>query len=281
MTGYGGQTTTLRVLPFERAHGAYQLAATEAVIDAVGNGSAPATLRMYSWSRDALILGVGQRSDQIDVEACRAGGCDVLRRLSGGTGVFHDEQTVSFQLVLPSEHPNLSGDVHANYRLIAGIVIDALSLLGVESRWASLEEARQDAPPRGLDAICFSSLAPFEILSGEKKLVGLAQVRRRTVSALQGMLYLKFDASMSVNLLLPNSEPHERLSVVLSDRTTDLNRAAGRVIEPTEVVDALSRAALAVLNAEPVRSPLASSELERARELEETRYANPEWTFRR
>ena len=227
-----------------------------------------------------MILGVGQKSDQIDLEGCRSRGCEVLRRLSGGTGVFHDEHTFSFQLVLPSDHPNLSGDVHANYRFIAGIVIDMLKTLGVKARWASLEEARHDAPPPGLEALCFSSLAPFEVLASEKKLVGLAQVRRRTVSALQGMLYLKLDPSMSVSLLLPNGEAHERLATILRDRTTDLGDAAGRPVEASDVAESFTLAALAALNAEPIHSPLTDGEADCARSLEQSRYANPDWTFR-
>ena len=173
-----------------------------------------------------------------------------------GTGVFHDDQTVSFQLVLPSDHPKHSGDVHKNYQLIAGTVIDMLTALGVHGRSASLEEARHDAAPPGLEAICFSSVAPFEVLADERKLVGLAQVRRRTVSALQGMVYLKLDAARSVTVLLPDSQPRERLSSILSDRTTDLSRAAGRTIEAREVVVAFQRAALATLDADSVEAPL-------------------------
>ncbi len=271
----------LRILPFDRAHGAYQLAATEAVIDAVGRGDAPPTLRMYSWSRDSLILGVGQSSTQIDVEACHAIGCDILRRISGGTAVFHDGNTVSFQLVLPTGHPFLSDDIHVNYEHIAGIVVSMLASLRVFGRWASIEEARQDAPPAGLDSICFSSLAPYEVMTRGRKLVGLAQVRRRSVTALQGMIYLRLDAAKSVRLLVPGAEPTDRLAAILSGRTIDLERAAAREVSSEEVVSAFRRSTIDALSVGTVEAGLTAFERQRTEELVRTRYGNPEWTFRR
>ena len=276
----GSDFSELRVLPFSRAAGAFQLAATEAVIDAVGARHAPATLRMYSWSRDSLILGVGQPASGIDIDACRDAGCDILRRMSGGTAVFHDGNTVSFQLVLPEGHPFLTGDIHVNYRRIADIAVSMLASFDVPARWVSLDEARQDAPPPGLDAICFSSLAPYEIVSGGRKLVGLAQVRRRTVSALQGMLYLRTDPAKSVRLVTRQSE-FEGLSNVLAERTTDLSTAAGREIAADEVVSRFAEASIEALRAAAIESPLSDWELERAHELVQERYGNPEWTFRR
>ncbi len=272
---------TLRVLPFNRAAGAYQLAATEAVIDAVGKGEAPATLRMYSWSRDSVILGVGQPASQLDLDACQEAECDVLRRISGGTAVFHDGNTVSFQLVLPDGHPFLSDDIHLNYRRIAEIAVSMLASFEVESRWASLEEARADRAPEGLDGICFSSLAPFEIVAGGKKLVGLAQVRRRKVSALQGMLYLRSRPELSARLVTRDEGERARLSRVLAERTTDLETLTGRRVDAEEVVGHFRGAVDDMLRVEMVESPLTVAEEARARELEQVRYANPEWTFRR
>lgn len=277
----GTSLSDLRILPFNRDAGAFQLAATEAVIDAVGGGRAPATLRMYSWSRDSLILGVGQHASGIDVEACRDAGCDILRRISGGTAVFHDGHTVSFQLVLPQGHPFLTDDIHVNYRRIAEIAIAMLASLEVPARWATIEEARRDVAPPGLDAICFSSLAPYEIVCGGRKLVGLAQVRRQTVSALQGMLYLRTDVSKSVRLVSRDPDSRSRLVSVLAQRTIDLATAAGRDVSAEEVVSRFSEETVKALNATAVESPLSAWELDRARELERTRYANPDWTFRR
>ncbi|MGA7671012.1 MAG: biotin/lipoate A/B protein ligase family protein [Nitrolancea sp.] len=272
---------TLRVLPFNRAAGAYQLAATEAVIDAVGQGKAPPTLRMYSWSRDSVILGVGQPASQLDLQACRDVGCDVLRRISGGTAVFHDGNTVSFQLVLPEGHPFLSDDIHVNYRRIAEVVIAMLASFGVESRWASLDEARADRSPAGLDGICFSSLAPFEVMANGKKLVGLAQVKRHSVSALQGMLYLRSRPLLSAQLVARDPAEISRLADLLQARTTDLITATSREVAAEDVARHFRCAVQDVLRVRAIESPLTAFEEERAVELERTRYANPEWTFRR
>lgn len=272
---------TLRILPFNRGIGSYQLAATEAVIEAVGNGDVPPTLRMYSWSRDAIILGIGQSASEIDIDACRAANCDILRRISGGTAVFHDVHTVSFQLVLPADHPFLSRDIHVNYQRIGSIIVSMLGSFGAPSRAATLEEAHGDAPPDGLDAICFSSLSPYEVVSDDRKLVGLSQVRRRTVSALQGMLYLRNSPAKWARLVPRHLATTEQLASTLADRTIDLISAARRQVTAEEVAQHFACSTLTTLHVEGVRSPLTSRELERAEELERQRYANPDWTFRR
>lgn len=281
MISNSGAYELLRVLPFERAEGAYQLAVSEAVIVGVGRGFAPATFRAYSWAGDALVLGAGQSTAGIDLEACRARGCQILRRISGGTGVVHDGYTVSFQLVLPAGHACLSDDIHVNYRLISSIVIDMLAEFGVHGRAATIAEAREDRPPSGLEPICFSSLAPFEVIANERKLVGLGQVRRRNASALQGMLYLRIDPMKSVVLLLPGEETPSRLARVLAGRTTDLESLTGEMTTAMEVATALCRVAATRLGTAVSEEFLTEEERELASGLQRSKYANPEWIFRR
>ncbi|MFX1475376.1 MAG: biotin/lipoate A/B protein ligase family protein, partial [Promethearchaeota archaeon] len=54
-------------------------------------GEAPNTLRFYRWSPSAVSIGRFQRIlDEVDVEACKEKGVDIIRRRSSGGAVYHD-----------------------------------------------------------------------------------------------------------------------------------------------------------------------------------------------
>ena len=281
MTSSGSGLAELRYLPFERLGAVRQLSLTEAIIDEVGRNLAPARLRLYAWLGESMILGAGQRAEEIDLAACQAYGTALLRRISGGTAVLHDETTISFQLTLPTAHPFVSDDIHVNYRRMAELIVAVLMKLGIESTWTPLEEARNDRPPDGLAPICFSSLAPYEITAHGRKLVGLAQVKRGGATALQGMVYRSFQPAKTVRLLPRGPRSPEELEHELALRTTDLRRESGRDISVEEFRSAFIDQAVAVFGDADSHAEMTAAEVQRANVLERTKYGTPGWTFRR
>src|SRR5258705_13744122 len=54
-------------------------------------GAAPPTVRFYAWAPPTVSLGYGQPlDDQVDVAACRRLGVGLVRRLTGGSAIYHD-----------------------------------------------------------------------------------------------------------------------------------------------------------------------------------------------
>src|SRR5258707_4235189 len=54
-------------------------------------GAAPPTVRFYAWAPPTVSLGYGQPLDgHVDVAACRRLGVGLVRRLTGGSAVYHD-----------------------------------------------------------------------------------------------------------------------------------------------------------------------------------------------
>ena len=281
MTDSPAGAAGIRYLPFERLDAVRQLALNEAIIDEVGRNFAPPTLRLYSWLGESMILGAGQRAEEIDLAVCRAHGIALLRRISGGTAVLHHEKTISFQLTFPSTHPFIAEDVHVNYRRFAELIVAVLAQLEIVSTWTPLDVARNDRPPDGLASVCFSSLAPYEITARGRKLVGLAQVKRGRATSLQGMIYQSFEAAKSVQLLPRGDRSVEELEHDLVERTTDLRNEAGREIGVQEFVAAFLGQAVDLFGTSKSVAELTAAEAGRATELERTKYATPEWTFRR
>lgn len=262
--------------------GPAQLAASEAVLDAVRSGLAPPTLRFYSWSEPVVILGVGQSSADLDLAACEAYGCRVLRRISGGTAVYHDADELSFEITVPAGHRLGPSDVRLAYARFAEILSNALDRIGVATRVVEAAEATTRSSEPLLRPACFAALSPYELLASDRKLVGLAQVRRGGATIQHGAIYRRFDVEkLSRVLVAPSAELMERRRIALADRVIDLETAAGRAVDLRKVADAI-RVAFAAATGHPVEAgELSEAERGEASRLAREKYGSPAWTFRR
>jgi lipoate-protein ligase A len=135
-------------------------------------------LRWYRSTDTALVLGRGQALGTFAESAL-----PVVQRFSGGGAVLMDDGLLSLDVVLPTGHPLLAGDPLAVFARIGRAWADALHGLGV----ADIDVATATNTPsrRGSDreqllaAICYATLGVGEVTTGGRKVVGLAQRRRK------------------------------------------------------------------------------------------------------
>jgi lipoate-protein ligase A len=146
------------------------------------------------WSRPteaALVLGSGQRPPE---NWAPPAGLPLVRRGTGGGAVLCDEDYLMLDIALPPGDPRVLDVVTESYRWLAARLVAALDELEIGSSslveplaLRQLDEAAREA---GRTA-CFAGLGPYELLDGEgRKLVGLAQRRRRGGVLLQAAGYL-------------------------------------------------------------------------------------------
>ena len=174
-----GSCGTWRIVAWEEADAATLLDGSLRLLDALADEPVPA-LRWYRASSPAVILGRGQA-------AASAGGGEqplpVLTRHSGGGAVLLDRDLLSLDVALPAGHPLLDGDIGAVFDRVGAAWADALGLLGVPGitvhRGPSTARRRGTDRDRLLAAVCYATLGRGEVLAGGRKLVGLAQRRRR------------------------------------------------------------------------------------------------------
>ena len=267
----------LRVLPYARASGPWNMALDEAILEAVAAGKAPPTLRVYGWRGAWLSLGMAQPIEQVDRAACAAHGVGIVRRASGGTAVLHVDQ-VGWSLAVPEGHPLAIGDVVESYGAHAAVALDALRRLGIGGvRAAEVSEARAPLPEPLLSMACFGGLAPHEIVADDgRKLVGWGQVRRRGVVMHHAVLSLRHDATALAEILCVD---RSRLAGALDKRVTDLHVVAGRRVGAEELARALAATYGGIHTQKGVQK--CPGVQQRARELVRTKYGSEEWTARR
>jgi lipoate-protein ligase A len=238
-----------------RLDGEWNMAFDRAVQQAHAAGEAPATLRLYGWSRPTVSLGRFQRLEGIDSEACRAGGLDVVRRFTGGRGVLHDDE-VTYSVVAGLKDGVPRGVV-ASYAHLSGPLVAAYRALGVE--------AALNARPRGDagSAACYLHASKADLSAGRSKLAGSAQVWLTDTCLQHGSVTLTRDVAREARVF----KLDERSAAALARTTAVLDDVCERLPSREVVTDAICRAFSEVLGVCIEPGEPTGAELDRARSL--------------
>lgn len=180
----------LRLIDDPPAPGCWNMAVDEALLTGLAAGQSLPTLRFYSWEPAAISIGYSQDLSDVDLVACTAHGCDVVRRPTGGRAVLH---VAEITYALTSTAGSLS--VKKTYELIGDAIRRALSRLKLEGlvnldggqlrseaqRLVDGGQQRSEAQRflGGKSADCFANTTPADVALGGRKIVGSAQVRRQ------------------------------------------------------------------------------------------------------
>jgi len=144
------------------------------------------SLRWYRPRHTAIVLGRGQAGD---LAAASTADVEVLTRFSGGGAVLLDPDLLSFDVLVPAGDPLLEGDLTTVFLRVGEVWADALAELGVPGiavhPGAGTARRRGDARQRLLSAVCYATLGRGEVTTQGRKLVGLAQRRRRPGALIQ------------------------------------------------------------------------------------------------
>lgn len=244
---------TFRYLPLEMHSAALNMALDEACMEAVARGDAPPTIRLYRWKPSAVSIGNFQcLADEIDENAVAASGIAVVRRLTGGGAVFHDEEgEITYSIIAPEAL--FPRGVGASYEVLCEALIDALSELGVSAAFRPINDLTVDG----------------------KKVSGNAQTRRGGVLLQHGTILFTVDPARMFTFLTPDKAKLSDKPYITSVRAAVTCLAEHGVKDRSDVERALR-------DAFQKRHPGSEgewSEAERARaeELVSEKYGNDEW----
>jgi len=161
---------------------------------------------VLSWStvtRPALVLGRLAVDPEVDGDAVRAEGVEVVRRSSGGGPVLWDAGLLALDVVLPRGHRLAGDDVVAAYRWLGEAIAEGLRELAVpDIEVVGIARARDDrARPGPAAEACYGGLSPFEVTAAGRKVVGLSQTRRTPGALLQAGILMSLDPVLLARLL--------------------------------------------------------------------------------
>ena len=110
------------------------MAIDEAILMARLAGLVPNTLRFYKWKPSAVSIGRFQEvNSEVNVGNCRNHGVDIVRRITGGGAVYHDQQGEITYSVIVDPRDLRSVDIVSTYNIICNGVVEAIRILGIKS----------------------------------------------------------------------------------------------------------------------------------------------------
>lgn len=211
------------------------------------------TLRTYSWAPWTLSLGYFQTADPDAIAKARSEGFGVVRRPTGGGAIFHGNE-LTYAVVCPTGEPGFPREVEGAYDVVHGFLADALGGVGVGSEMRGDRTIRSDSGTGG-KFWCFYHSTSFDLVRGDRKLVGSAQRRSGRGFLMHGSIPL------GENPFTP--------------------RAAAAEVPYDRLEEALAGAAASSLGVRLVPGEPTPEEAAGAERLAGNRYATEEWTFRR
>jgi lipoate-protein ligase A len=217
------------------------------------------TVHLYRRRPPSVSIGYFQSAAEVaDLEACRADGIPVVRRISAGGAIYTDERQLVYALAHDPPRP-----LRAKEGLDIGCdaVVRTLARLGVE-----------DARREGVN----------DVLVGTRKVSGSAQVIRRGVHLVHGTMLVDVDRTAMVRYLgQDRREGSTRVGTTPGGRVTTLAEVMGAP-PPLDTVKAILAEELATAVGGVVEpGDLDAWERAEAARLEGERYANDEWNLRR
>jgi lipoate-protein ligase A len=245
------------------------MAVDEAVFRLGRREGLPPTLRFFGWAPPAVSLGYFQKtSREIDVEACRRAGIDIVRRPTGGKAVLHDQE-LTYSLSAAVDHPLFTGDILGTYRIISSCIEEALQRLGLTPEVAIEGRSAAGTP---LEGYCFAAPSRYELLVGGRKICGSAQIRTSGSFLQHGSLLIDIDPARTAAVMKVSAEG-------VTASTTTLREQLGRAIGADELARVLRVAFEDMLGIVLVEEGLTQAEEELKRKLLDEKYGTDRWNL--
>jgi lipoate-protein ligase A len=231
-----------------------------AILDAVASGETLPTLRFYGWAPPAISLGYFQSiDDEVDLQACKANGVDVVRRVTGGGAVFHDKE-VTYSIGIPEDHPLATPSIVDSYKILCQGLIDGLALLGIQAQFAPINDIVVDG----------------------KKISGNAQTRRKHCIFQHGTVLLSVDPELMFSILkVPKEKSKGKLIEDVKSGVTSISALNHEEVGFETVVDALKKGFASALGLRLLDQPLSEHEQCSSKVYADQKFASSEWTYRR
>lgn len=251
------------------------MAVDEAILEAVGAGTVPPTLRLYAWVPACLSLGYAQPIEDVDLSALHEHNWDIVRRPTGGRAILHTDE-LTYSVIGPLNEPRLAGSLLKSYHVLSKALLDALHILGAQAQ-ASPESA---LPPgtSNQGPVCFEVPSNYEITVDGKKLIGSAQARRKEGVLQHGSLPLEGDLGRITQVLkFSDEQSRQEAARHILQRATTINRALGHQVEWQNAAQAFVEGFERTLNLEILPDQLTQGEKVAAERLVKEKYSQPAW----
>ena len=255
-------TETWRLLDIEYRDDPFMnMAVEEAIPHAVGEAKAPNTVRFWHNS-NTIVLGCFQSAElEVNFEACRETGTEVVRRFTGGGAVYHDSGNLNYAISLKKGHPLVpDNDLQLVFKKLSEGAVQGLRSLGVKAEFQPINDISVDG----------------------KKVSGAAGSVRWGTIFHHGCILVASDLAILGKVLnVPEAKLADRHVASVQKRVTTIRDELQRPITTGDVKNAIIRGIETSYKVGLEEGSLTEQEISLANELYDTRYTRPEWNLER
>ncbi|HLN44545.1 MAG TPA: biotin/lipoate A/B protein ligase family protein [Candidatus Sulfotelmatobacter sp.] len=255
---------TWRLLKLETQNAAMNMAIDEAILTARTINRVPNTFRLYQWKPSTVSIGRNQKvENEVQLNNCHTLGVDVIRRISGGGTVYHDEKgEVTYSLITNTNDLGVRNIMDV-YRTIYEGIRDSLRILGLT---ADFNEGDAKNCPN--------------LTVNGKKISGSSQANKRETVLQHGTLLLDVDLEKMFTLLhVPWANSCMEVVNVAKNKITSIKDELHHSVHPETVANALTKGFQNTLHIQMLEDALSSFELDLAKKLYSDKYATNDWNL--
>jgi lipoate-protein ligase A len=256
-----------RLLRLETGDAFTNMAIDEAILTARIAGKVPNTLRFYRWKPSAVSIGRFQDpSSEVYVENCRKHGLDIVRRITGGGAVYHDQDgEITYSVVIDGKDLGCAEmDMVYAYKAICGGLIEAVKILGANAEFNPIDPKQ----------------CPNITIKG-RKISGSAQSYRRGVLLQHGTFLVDIDhEKMFTFLKVPWTKTLLDVLEISNKKLTSAKQELESRVSMEEAYQALVRGFEKTLKIQLVEEELTGYERKLAERLRRNKFSTEDWNFK-
>ena len=272
-----------RLIISDALPGALNMAFDEVLFDAVSRGKSPPAVRFYLWEKPTVSLGYGQNfQTALNQDFCRDAGLPVVRRITGGRAVIHDQE-LTYSLISPEKNTLFPGTIQGNYLIIAKALRDAIKDFGISVKLAQGKRRQKSLGTQEYRSnVCFNSPSIHELIVDGCKITGSAQIRRRGFFLQHGSIPVEMDLSLVVHALNPGKPVSvEEETNCLARKVGWLNRFSPQPVDIVALREKIIAAFRRHFGGSFLQCGFSSGEMRRAQILRQMKYDHPLWNLER
>lgn len=162
----------IKFIPYEVKTGQENMQIDSDLFDyAIENKLEYPIFRLYGWSPACISLGRNQNDRFIDKQFLKDTGIDLVRRLTGGRALLHDNE-ITYSFICPVSYLKNGENVTKSYIEISRILIDKFKKIGIELNFGGEKKVNTKFD------YCMLISTGADLCYEGKKLIGSAQCRK-------------------------------------------------------------------------------------------------------
>ena len=180
----------MKIIPYETRTGKENMQIDSDLLDfAIKNELKEPIFRLYGWEPACVSLGRNQKDDFLDYELLKSKNIDVVRRLTGGRALLHDNE-ITYSFICPESFLQNGSHIVSSYKEISQILVDKFKKRGIDLDFGASKPIKT-----GFD-YCMLISTGADLCYKEKKLIGSAQCRSHGYILQHGSILYDYDKKL-------------------------------------------------------------------------------------